>query len=66
MFDEPRTTSILWSSAGKRNSDSSIQQSAFSSQHSANSLNNGWVLITRCDPLCASVVEDFGLLILIC
>src|SRR6266576_2854508 len=35
------------------------QQTAVSTQHSANSLNDGWALITRCDPLCASVVEDF-------
>src|SRR6266480_7991602 len=33
------------------------QQTAVSTQHSANSLNDGWALITRCDPLCASVVE---------
>ena len=41
------------------------QQTAVSTQHSANSLNDGWALITRCDPLCASVVEDFGLKILV-
>src|SRR6266513_1179187 len=27
------------------------QQTAVSTQHSANSLNDGWALITRCDPL---------------